>query len=53
MTKFEVSKEFMDRYPIKIVGDKECSEWWVPAEELDKLNEQIVGKIEVVYETDS
>jgi hypothetical protein len=53
VTKFEVSKEFMDRYPIKIVGDKECSEWWVPAEELDKLNEQIVGKIEVVYETDS
>jgi len=53
VTKFAVSKEFMDKYPVKCVGDKECLEWWVPAEDLDALNAQIVGEIEVVYETDT
>lgn len=53
VTKFEVSKEFMDKYPIKCLGDKECLEWWVPAEDLEKLNKHIIGVIEVVYETDS
>ena len=53
VTKFEVNKAFLDDYPIKCVGDKECTEWWIPAEDMDEFNNQIVGKIEVVYETDA
>jgi len=53
VTKFEVSKVFMDKYPIKCVGDNECLEWWIPAEDLEELNKNIFGTIEVVYETNS
>lgn len=48
VTRFEVNRAFMDRYPIKTVGAKGHTEWWIPAEDLDELNENIVGKIEVI-----
>ena len=50
VTKFEVRKEFMDRYPIKKVGGRDHTEWWIPAEDLEELNANIVGKIEVTGE---
>ena len=50
VTKFEVKKEFMDKYEIQQVGGKIHSEWWVPAEELEELNNNIVGLIEVIGE---
>ena len=48
VTKFEVSKSFMDRYPIKQVGGTIHTEWWIPAEDLEELNDNIQGKIEVI-----
>ncbi|SFG94090.1 hypothetical protein SAMN05518865_12411 [Duganella sp. CF458] len=48
--RFEVKAEFMDRYPIQKVGGGNRTEWWVPAEELEELNENIVGLIEVIHE---
>ena len=50
VTRFEVRKEFMDRYEGQVVGARHHSEWWVPAEELEALNDNIVGTIEVVEE---
>jgi hypothetical protein len=50
VTRFRVRKAFMDRYPVQKVGGKEHTEWWVPAEELEALNDQIVGEIEVIGE---
>lgn len=50
VTQFEVRKEFMDRYEIQCVGSKHATEWWIPAEDLDQLNQNIVGKIEVIGE---
>ena len=50
VTRFEVNREFMDRYPIKQVGGKGHTEWWIPAEDLEELNANIVGKIEVIGE---
>ncbi len=40
----------MDRYAIQQVGASHHAEWWVPAEDLDELNENIVGLIEVIHE---
>ena len=40
----------MDRYPVKKVGGAGHTEWWVPAEDLEELNGNIVGKIEVIGE---
>jgi len=48
VTRFEVNKEFVDRYQIEKVGGANHTEWWIPAEELDELNENIVGLIEVI-----
>ena len=48
VTKFEVAKDFMDRYEIQIVGGSEHAEWWIQAEDLEQLNDNIVGQIEVI-----
>ena len=50
VTRFEVDAEFMSRYPIQKVGGAHHTEWWVPAAELEELNDHIVGKIEVIGE---
>jgi tetratricopeptide (TPR) repeat protein len=50
VTRFAVRKAFMDRYPIQKVGGAHHTEWWVPAEDLEELNDNIVGTIEVIRE---
>ena len=49
VTRFEVRKEFMDRFEIQKVGARHHTEWWIPAEDLDELNDNIVGTIEAEY----
>jgi hypothetical protein len=49
-TKFSVKKSFVDRYQIHKVGGEIHAEWWIPAEDLEELNDNIVGLIEVVGE---
>ncbi len=48
--RFQVRREFLERYPIHQAGARRHQEWWIPAEDLSLLNENIVGKIEVVGE---
>lgn len=50
VTRFEVRKSFLDRYEVHQVGGQTILEYWIPAEDLDELNENIVGQIEVVAE---
>jgi hypothetical protein len=50
VTRFYVKKEFMDKYEIKQVGGKNHTEWWIPAKELELLNDNIVGLIEIIGE---
>lgn len=50
VTRFQVKTEFMSKFPVQQVGAAHHTEWWVPAEELEALNENIVGKIEVIVE---
>ena len=40
----------MDRYPIQTVGGRIHTEWWIPAEDLDAMNDNIVGRIEIIRE---
>ena len=47
VTRFEVDAAFMSRYDTHVVGASRHLEWWVPAEELEALNDHIVGLIEV------
>lgn len=48
VTKFQVRREFIEKYDIQIVGGSQHEEYWIPSEELEDLNSNIVGKIEVI-----
>ncbi len=50
VTRFEVAADFMERYPVKTVGGTRHTEWWIPAEDLEALNDNIVGNIEIIHE---
>ncbi len=48
VTRFAVRAEVVARYPVQTVGARHHTELWVPAEELDELNDAIIGDIEIV-----
>ena len=48
--RFMVRTEFLSHYEIHIVGRAEHREYWIPAGDLHKLNQNIVGPIEVISE---
>jgi hypothetical protein len=50
VTRFQVLRTFLDRYPIQEAGGRAHLEYWIPAEELDAFNTAIVGEIEVIAE---
>jgi hypothetical protein len=50
VTRFEVRKAYLDRYEVHQVGGRAILEYWIPAEDLDEFNANIVGTIEVVAE---
>ena len=50
VTKFQVRKSFIDKYATHQVGGSQHTEWWIPAEELEELNANIVGLIEIIGE---
>lgn len=50
VTRFSVRRSFMSRYEVQTVGGSAHTEWWVPVEHLEELNDNIVGFIEVIHE---
>jgi hypothetical protein len=50
VTRFRVRSEFLRRYEVQTVGGSVHQELWVPAEELEEFNANIVGAIEVIEE---
>lgn len=50
VTRFAVRKDFLDNYEVKIVGGRTHEEYWIPAEDLEEFNRNIVGQIEVILE---
>jgi hypothetical protein len=50
VTKFRVRRSFLDRYEVQQVGGRTILEYWIPADDLDAFNDNIVGVIEVVAE---
>ncbi|NTH45497.1 ADP-ribosylation/crystallin J1 [Agrobacterium rhizogenes] len=47
VTRFEVNAAYASRFERKVVGGREHEELWVPAEELDEFNRNIIGAIVV------
>ena len=50
VTRFEVDKDYLDRYEVQQAGGQTILEYWIPAEELAEFNRHIVGTIDVVAE---
>lgn len=49
VTRFEVDTHFLSRYQVQQAGSRIHTELWVPAEELDLFNQNIIGAIEVIH----
>jgi hypothetical protein len=50
VTSFRVRTDFLRRYEVQVVGGSEHREYWIPAEDLEDFNRNIVGEIEVIAE---
>jgi len=50
VARFAVDAAYAARFPVQTVGGAECTELWVPAEDLEEFNRHIVGNIEVIAE---
>jgi hypothetical protein len=48
VTRFRVETAFARRYPTKRAGGGHILELWIPAEDVDALNEHLVGTIELI-----
>lgn len=52
VTRFRVRRAFLDAFPVQQVGGRTILEYWIPAEQLEELNDAIVGRIEVTRRFD-
>lgn len=50
VTRFRVTRSFLAQYEIHNAGGRHFQEYWIPAEHVIQLNENIVGRIEVIAE---
>ena len=50
VTRFHVLKSFLAKYEMHTVGSSNHQEYWIPAAELEALNRNIIGEIEVIAE---
>lgn len=50
VTKFAVRKEYLNTYQKHVVGGSGHEEYWIPAENLNEFNDNIVGSIEIITE---
>jgi hypothetical protein len=48
--RFKIRTEFLSQYDVHVVGDSQHREYWVPARDLERLNQNIAGTIEVIRE---
>jgi hypothetical protein len=50
VARFSVRKEYLDAFEKHIVGGSEHEEYWIPSEQLEEFNDNIVGSIEIIAE---
>lgn len=48
VTAFDVKTDFLEKYEIQNVGDKNHNELWIPSEDLAPFNTSIVNGIEII-----
>ncbi len=53
VTEFELTQEYLSKYRVEKVGLDHHTELWVPAEDLEEFNSEIVDNIKVIEAYDS
>jgi hypothetical protein len=48
VTRFEVRTSYLERYFVQVAGARMQAEYWIPAEDLETFNDNIVGTIDVI-----
>ena len=48
VTRFQITRDFINRYDVREAGGRSHLEYWIPAEDLNAFNAAIVGLIELV-----
>jgi len=48
--RFQVCHDYMNSHTPHEAGGRDLREYWIPAEELEPFNDQIVGRIELLHE---
>lgn len=48
VTAFDVNSDFLEKYEIQNVGDKNHNELWIPSEDLNDFNSNIIDAIQIV-----
>ena len=46
--RFQVDADFLARYTVQTVGTRIHQEYWIPAEDLEEFNGNLIGSIEIV-----
>jgi hypothetical protein len=47
ITRFEIEDEYAKQFSVETVGARENQELWIPAENLEEFNSNIIGKITI------
>jgi len=47
---YRVRREYLDGYEPHEAGGRELREYWIPAEDLERFNDNILGEISVIHE---
>jgi hypothetical protein len=50
VTRFRVRRSYLSRYQVQNAGGSRLQEYWIPADDLDQFNNNIIGDIEVIRE---
>lgn len=45
VTRFDVRRDYLDRFPVQQAGGRDVLEYWIPAEDLDEFNANLTGPI--------
>ena len=48
VTAFEIKDDYINRFEVHTVGSHIHQEYWLPADELEEFNRNIIGKIDVI-----
>jgi len=49
VTRFDVRKSYLAEFTVQTVGSSNHQEYWIPAADLERFNDNIVGAINVIH----